>query len=250
MIGASGDNATYANLEGRRRDLVTFTYLPWSSRIEAVLDAQFPRGVSMKVALDGLQRGDASTRGPFLAADGRVGHLPARLRAGPRGRPAAVPRAAGGSRMTETTSVIYPIEWRAVSTDERIVSGIAVPWNETSYLTPDPKGERFLPGSLTRTIKARGDRLKLFRGGREHQHESAIARPIELDARHPDGLWASWRIGRTPAGDAALAEVAEGLLDAFSVGFRAIRTSRGAGRRARGRRGRAPRGQATAARRL
>jgi HK97 family phage portal protein len=68
MIGASGDQATYANLEGRRRDLVTFTYLPWSSRIEATLDAQFPRGVNMKVALDGLQRGDASTRGPFLTS--------------------------------------------------------------------------------------------------------------------------------------------------------------------------------------
>lgn len=68
MIGAPGDNATYANLEGRRRDLVTFTYLPWSSRIEAVLDAQFGRGIGIKVALDGLQRGDASTRGPFLTS--------------------------------------------------------------------------------------------------------------------------------------------------------------------------------------
>lgn len=130
--------------------------------------------------------------------------------------------------MTESTSVIYPFNVRSVSTDERIVAGIAVPWNETSYLTPDPKGERFLPGSLTRTIKARGDRLKLFRGGREHQHDGAIARPIELDPRHPDGLYAAWRIGKTPAGDAALAEVAEGLLDAFSVGFRAVRTGRGA----------------------
>lgn len=130
--------------------------------------------------------------------------------------------------MNESTSVVYPIEFRTVSTDERIVSGIAVPWNETSYLTPDPKGERFLPGSLTRTIKARGDRLKLFRGGREHQHDEAIARPIEFDPRHPDGLWAAWRIGKTKAGDAALEEVAEGLLDAFSVGFRAVRAGRGA----------------------
>lgn len=76
MIGASGDQATYANLEGRRRDLVTFTYLPWSSRIEAVLDAQFPRGVNMKVALDGLQRGDASTRGPFLTSMVAAGIYP------------------------------------------------------------------------------------------------------------------------------------------------------------------------------
>ena len=129
--------------------------------------------------------------------------------------------------MTESTSAIYPIEWRTVSTDERIIAGIAVPWNETSYLTPDPKGERFLPGSLTRSVKARGDRIKLFRGGAEHSHDAAIARPVELDPRHPDGLYAKWRIARTPAGDAALAEVSEGMLDAFSIGFRAIRAGRG-----------------------
>jgi phage portal protein BeeE len=39
-----------------------FTLLPWTSRIEAVLDAQFPRGVSMKVALDGLLRGTTKDR--------------------------------------------------------------------------------------------------------------------------------------------------------------------------------------------
>jgi HK97 family phage prohead protease len=129
--------------------------------------------------------------------------------------------------MTESTAIVYPIELRAMSTDERILGGIAVPWNETSYLTPDPKGERFMPGSLTRTVKARGERLKLFRGATEHQHAQAIARPVKLDPRHPDGLWIDWRVGNTPAGDAALAEVAEGLLDSFSVGFRAIRTRRG-----------------------
>lgn len=130
--------------------------------------------------------------------------------------------------MTETTRITYPIELRTISTDERIVGGIAVPWNETSYLTPDPAGERFLPGSLTRSVKAKGDRLKLFRGGVDrHEHGNAIGRPIELDPRHPDGLYAKWRIGATPAGDAALVEIAEGLLDAFSVGFRAIRQRRG-----------------------
>jgi len=62
FIGAPGDPSLYANMEGRRMDLVTFTYLPWTSRIEAVLDAQFPRGVSLKVALDGLMRGTTKDR--------------------------------------------------------------------------------------------------------------------------------------------------------------------------------------------
>jgi HK97 family phage portal protein len=62
MIGAPVDSNTYANLESRRMDLTTFTYLPWSARIEATLDAQFPRGTSLKVGLDALLRADTSTR--------------------------------------------------------------------------------------------------------------------------------------------------------------------------------------------
>ena len=116
---------------------------------------------------------------------------------------------------------------RGRTTDERLVGGIAVPWNETSRLTPDPAGERFLPGSLTRSVKARGDRLKLFRGS--HGHDMIpVGRLVKVDARHADGLWTDWRIANTPAGEQTLEEVREGLLDSFSVGFRAIRTRRGA----------------------
>jgi hypothetical protein len=129
--------------------------------------------------------------------------------------------------MTESTTLTFPIDWqRAVSTDERIVGGLAVPWNETSRLAPDPAGERFLPGSLTRSVKARGDRLKLYRGN--HGHDMIpVGRPLRIDARHPDGLWTEWHIARTPAGDQTLEEVREGLLDSFSIGFRAVKDRRG-----------------------
>jgi HK97 family phage portal protein len=66
LLGAPTDNNTYANVESRRIDLATFTYLPWTARIEAVLDAQFPRGVSMKVGLDGLLRADSKARAETL----------------------------------------------------------------------------------------------------------------------------------------------------------------------------------------
>jgi hypothetical protein len=130
--------------------------------------------------------------------------------------------------MTETTALSFAIDWRApVSTDERVVGGICVPWNETSRLTPDPAGERFLPGSLTRSVKARGDRLKLFRGN--HGHDMVpVGRAVSLDARHADGLYATWRIANTPTGDQTLEEVREGLLDSFSIGFRTVRAQRGA----------------------
>lgn len=62
LLGASTDNNTYANIESRRTDLVTFTYLPWAARMEAVLDAQLPRGTSVKIALDAMARADTKTR--------------------------------------------------------------------------------------------------------------------------------------------------------------------------------------------
>jgi HK97 family phage prohead protease len=130
--------------------------------------------------------------------------------------------------MTETTALSFAIDWRnPVSTDERIIGGIAVPWNETTMLTNDRAGERFLPGSLTRSVKARGDRLKLFRGN--HGHDMVpVGRAVSLDARHADGLYTTWRIANTPTGDQTLEEVREGLLDSFSIGFRAVRAQRGA----------------------
>ena len=128
--------------------------------------------------------------------------------------------------MIESSRAIFGVEWRRPSIDERTVNGIAVPWMETTYLVEDPGGERFMPGSLTRSVKARGDRMKLYRGGTEHQRDTAIGRPLAMDARHPDGLFTAWHIAKTPAGDAALEEIAEGMLDAFSIGFRAIRTQR------------------------
>jgi HK97 family phage prohead protease len=128
----------------------------------------------------------------------------------------------------DTTRVSFPIEWRALDTDQRIVGGIAVPWNETSYMTGDPKGERFLPGALTRSVKARGSLLKLFRGGGNgHDLSRPIGRPVNLDARHPDGFYTQWRIANTPDGDAALREIGEGMLDSFSIGFRALKSQRG-----------------------
>ena len=66
--------------------------------------------------------------------------------------------------MTDLASVTFPLELRVADLDERIVEGIVVPYGETSFLTPEPAGERFLRGSLTRTVNERGaERVKLFR---------------------------------------------------------------------------------------
>jgi uncharacterized protein len=118
----------------------------------------------------------------------------------------------------------FPVELRVPDVSERIVEGVVVPWDETSYLTPEPAGERFKRGSLTRTIKDRGARIKLFRG---HDHGTAIGRALGWEPSHDQGLFGRFRMFDTPAGEAALQEVREGALDAFSVGFQAVRSGRG-----------------------
>lgn len=62
MLGVPGDSSTYANVESRMIELRTFTLLPWSRRIESTLDAQLPRGTSLKIRSDGLLRADTATR--------------------------------------------------------------------------------------------------------------------------------------------------------------------------------------------
>jgi HK97 family phage portal protein len=62
MLGIAGDSSTYANVESRHRELQQFTLLPWSRRIESTLDAQLPRGTSLKVMFDGMLRADTATR--------------------------------------------------------------------------------------------------------------------------------------------------------------------------------------------
>jgi HK97 family phage prohead protease len=125
--------------------------------------------------------------------------------------------------MTETTTITFPVELRAAS-EGRTIEGIVVPWNETSMLTPHPRGERFLPGSLTRSVRERGAKVKLFRA---HDHTTGVGRATRWDPGHERGLWGEFRIAQTPAGDAVLEEVREGMLDAFSVGFVAIKTRSG-----------------------
>ena len=128
--------------------------------------------------------------------------------------------------MTEIIRATFAgLELRVPDMSERIVEGVIVPWDETTFLTADPRGERFRPGSLTRTIKERGDRVKLFRS---HDHDVAVGRATQWKPTHEGGCWAQFRIAATAAGDAVLAEVHEGMLDAFSVGFLPKRETRGA----------------------
>jgi uncharacterized protein len=125
--------------------------------------------------------------------------------------------------MTVEMVTFEALELRVADVSQRIVEGIVVPWGEVSFLTADPKGERFVRGALTRSVQQKGDRIKLFSN---HRHEKAIGTAIGWKPGHADGCWGSFRISTRPDGDELLADVADGLLDAFSVGFRPVRERR------------------------
>lgn len=129
--------------------------------------------------------------------------------------------------MTDQSTAAYPLQLElrvAGAPDQRILEGIVAPYGETTFLTDDPAGERFARGAFDRTVEQRGDRVKLYRA---HDHTRAVGVPVEFDPANKRGLWASFRVAATAAGDDVLAEVREGVLDSLSIGFRALRAQRG-----------------------
>lgn len=110
---------------------------------------------------------------------------------------------------------------------ERILTTRLVPYGETTHNVMDPHGERFMPGSLTRTLDqwARSTRpLKLFRA---HEHREAVGLAVGYVPDAPGGPVAEFRVATTASGDQVLQEVEQGLLDSMSIGFRPIRERKG-----------------------
>lgn len=127
-------------------------------------------------------------------------------------------------RPTEVTAACS-LELRVAQTgDGRTLEGIVVPYGETTYATADPHGEAFQRGAFTRTIAAAQDRpVKLFRN---HDHSRAIGLATGWDPDHRKGLWGRFTLRDHPETEDVMAEVREGLLDSFSIGFRPVRTER------------------------
>lgn len=122
-----------------------------------------------------------------------------------------------------------PMELRDVRSAERIVAGVCVPYDETSYLVPDPMGERVLRGAFARTIahhaQASADRrVPLLRGHDLTTRMGTASRFVE----QPDGLLGEFTVNEGAQGDQLLEECRLGYLAAMSVGFRPIQVDRAA----------------------
>lgn len=115
------------------------------------------------------------------------------------------------------------MELRDVDDDARTLTGVVIPYDETSYLTPSPGGERVLRGAFTKSARQRGDKVLLFR---QHDHTRPVGRAVTF-TDETDGLHGTFRVRESVLGDETLADLREGYLPGLSVGFRPIQTRRG-----------------------
>ncbi|MEE2056607.1 HK97 family phage prohead protease [Rhodococcus artemisiae] len=106
--------------------------------------------------------------------------------------------------------------------DGRTLVGIAVPYDTPTDIR-DYSGtysEQFRFGAFERTIRERGDRIKLL--SLHDRLKLPIGRATLL-REDTAGLYGEWRVSKTEAGDEVLELVRDGALDSFSIGFVPVR---------------------------
>lgn len=107
------------------------------------------------------------------------------------------------------------MELRDVRPSERLVLGIVTPYDETSYLTPDPGGERIRRGAFTKSIAQRATKIPLLRN-----HDRASRMGVSRSFTDtPDGLLGEFVVNPGDAGDQLLEDARNGYLGAMSAGF-------------------------------
>src|SRR5580765_1320500 len=107
------------------------------------------------------------------------------------------------------------MEVREVSEAQRLVIGTAAPYGEVSLLTPDPKGERIMPGAFRRSIDHRQDRIPLLVG---HGRERIMGRSRSF-ADSATELVGTFAVNAGDEGDRVLEDLRNGYYGGLSVGF-------------------------------
>jgi HK97 family phage prohead protease len=115
------------------------------------------------------------------------------------------------------------MELREVREPERVVVGVIAPYGEISWLTPNPKGERIMPGAFEKSLRQRGDRIPLYRA-HDHSRKLGKSRGFTDDGR---ALIGEFSILEGDHGDALLADLRQGYVDGMSAGMRVLNAGRG-----------------------
>jgi HK97 family phage prohead protease len=116
-------------------------------------------------------------------------------------------------------SYTLDMEIRDVTEARREIVGQVAPYNETTYLTGDPRGERLVRGCFRASINQRGARIPLCVG---HNHGRAAVGLSTAWQEDGDGLRGVFAVRPDDEGDKVLADVRDGYLPAMSVGFAPI----------------------------
>jgi len=123
-----------------------------------------------------------------------------------------------------SSEILYrATELLRASTTGREIFGTILPYNETVEIREfgTVYRERFQAGSFSRSLRERGDKIRLFT-----QHDSTrklpVGKAVEL-TEHPDSLRAAFAIAATRDGDDILELVRSGTVDSFSVGFKPLK---------------------------
>lgn len=114
------------------------------------------------------------------------------------------------------------MELRDVRASERVVVGVVAPYDETSYLVPDPLGERVKRGAFARSIANRSDKVPLLRA-HDAGRRMGTSRTF---TESPDGLTGLFVVNAGEQGDRLLEDCRDGYLAAMSCGFQPIRAER------------------------
>ena len=104
--------------------------------------------------------------------------------------------------------------------DGRTVRGIIVPWDTVAMVDDGagPYAEAFAPGAFDAHIASVGpERVKFLRHHKRTEDPIGRATMLRNDAA---GQYAEMYVSKTSAGDDILELVRDGVLDAFSIGFR------------------------------
>lgn len=104
----------------------------------------------------------------------------------------------------------------------RTLHGIVVPFDRVARVSDGGPSydESFRMGAFAKTIRERGDRVKLLSQHDARSNPLGRATLLREDAA---GLYGEFTVSRTTAGDEALELVRDGALDSFSVGFTPIK---------------------------
>jgi uncharacterized protein len=115
------------------------------------------------------------------------------------------------------------MEIRTVDLEERILIGVVAPYDETSYLVPDPGGERIIRGAFAKSIRQRADKIPLH-DNHGTDRRLGISRSFTDD---DDGLVGLFGVFDGDRGDAFLTEAKQGYFGGMSVGFQPLVATRG-----------------------